>query len=300
MAATMHADEVETDASLVRRLLSAQFPRWADLPITAVPSAGTDNAIYRLGDHRAVRLPRIHWAAGQAEKEQRWLPALAPLLPLAIPHPLVLGEPGEGYPWRWSVQRWLAGENATIERLAAPADAAVELARFIIALHRIAPADGPPAGPGNFFRGVPLVLRDAPTRAAIAALQGLIDTDAVTAVWDSALRSPAWREPPVWVHGDLSSGNLLAMRGHLSAVIDFGCLGVGDPACDLIVAWSLFSGASREAFRATLAVDDAAWARGRGWALSGALIALPYYMHTNPTIVSNAWRTIDAALGDAR
>jgi aminoglycoside phosphotransferase (APT) family kinase protein len=297
-AGKMHADEVETDASLVRRLLAAQFPQWADLPITPVPSAGTDNAIYRLGDDMAVRLPRIHGATEQVDKEHRWLPRLAPLLPLAIPVPLAKGTPGEGYPWHWSVYRWLEGENATIERIADPRQAATELAQFIAALQRIDPTGGPPPGPHNFSRGVPLAMRDPLTRAAIANLHGTLDADAVTAAWEAALQAPAWRRPPVWIHGDLQSGNLLAVQGRLSAVVDFGGLGVGDPACDLIVAWNLLSAETRDVFRAALPVDDATWARGRGWALSVGLIALPYYQSTNPVLAGIARRAIDEALAD--
>ncbi len=280
----MHADEVETDVALVRRLLAVQFPQWAGLRLQPVPSAGTDNALYRLGDDMAVRLPRIPWAVGQVEKEQTWLPHLAPHLPLAIPVPLAMGMPAEEYPWNWSVYRWLEGENATLDRLADVREAATALAQFIAALQRIDPAGGPPPGPHNSFRGVPLAMRDAPTRAALADLHGTLDTDAATAAWEAALQTPAWDGPPVWIHGDLQSGNLLAVRGRLRAVIDFGCLGVGDPACDLIVVWNLLSAETRNVFRAALQVDDATWARGRGWALSVGLIALPYYRDSNPVL----------------
>src|SRR5205823_2601790 len=187
--AKMHPDEVETDISLVSRLLAAQFPQWADLPIQPVPSAGTDNALYRLGADMAVRLPRIHWATGQVDKEHRWLPRLAPHLPLAIPVPLAKGTPGEGYPWHWSVYRWLEGENATIERIAHPRQAATELAQFIAALQRIDPTGGPSPGPHNSGRGVLLATRDSRTRAAIEDLQGIIDTDAATAAWEAALQA---------------------------------------------------------------------------------------------------------------
>jgi aminoglycoside phosphotransferase (APT) family kinase protein len=294
----MHADEVNTDISLVRRLLAAQFPQWADLPIKPVQSAGTDNALYRLGDDMAVRLPRIHWATGQADKEHQWLPRLAPLLPLAIPVPLAKGTPAGGYPWHWSVYRWLEGENATIERIADPCQAATDLAQFVAALQRIDPTGGPPPGAHNFFRGVPLAMRDARTRGAIEAMHGTLDTDGVTAAWEAALQAPAWHGPPVWIHGDLLPGNLLVERGRLSAVIDFGGLGVGDPACDLMIAWGLFSGESRDVFRAALWVDDATWARGRGWALSWALIFIPYYVDTNPVGVGIAQHTIDEVLAD--
>lgn len=294
----MHADEVETSAALVRRLLAAQFPRWAHLPITPVPSAGTDNALYRLGDDMVVRLPRIHWAVGQVDKEQRWLPRLAPLLPLDIPVPLAAGAPGAGYPWRWSVYRWLDGENATLDRLADPGQAAADLAGFVAALQRIDATGGPPPGDHNSWRGVPLARRDAATRAAIAALRGILDTDAATTAWEAALAAPAWGGPPVWLHGDLQAGNLLARDGRLSAVIDFGCLGVGDPACDLLPAWSLFTAETRPVFRAALAVDDATWARGRGWALSFGLIALPYYWDTNPGLAAIARHAIAEALAE--
>ena len=297
-ASKMNADEIETDVPLVGRLLAAQFPQWADLPIQPVTSAGTDNALYRLGEDMVVRLPRIHWATGQVDKEHQWLPRLAPLLPLAIPVPLAKGYPGEGYPWHWSVCKWLAGENANIERIADPRQAAMDLAQFIAALQQIDPTDGPPPGPYNSFRGVPLAMRDSQTHTAIATLHGLIDTDAVTAAWEAALQAPAWGSSPVWIHGDLQSGNLLAQQGRLSAVIDFGCLGVGDPACDLQVAWNFLSAETREVFRAALPVDDATWARGRGWALSVGLIALPYYQITNPVLAGISRHAIDEVLAD--
>ncbi len=295
-AGKMHIDEVDVDVALVGRLLAAQFPQWANLPIAPVHSAGTDNALYRLGDDMAVRLPRIEGATGQVDKEHQWLPRLALHLPLAIPVPLAKGTPGEGYPWYWSVYRWLEGENATIERIADPGQAARDLAQFVAALQRIDPAGGPPPGAYNSFRGVPLSTRDADTRAAIASLDGMLDTGAVTAAWDAALQVPAWHGPPVWIHGDLSPLNLLVEWGRLSAVIDFGCLGVGDPACDLQVAWNLFSTQTRDVFRVALPVDDATWARGRGWALSVGLIALPYYQSTNPVLAGIARRAIAEVL----
>lgn len=296
----MHADEVETDGSLVTRLLAAQFPPWSRLPVEPVPSAGTDNALYRLGSRLAVRLPRIQRAAGQVEKEHLWLPRLAPQLPLAVPVPLAKGRPGEGYPWSWSVCPWLDGENATLERMADLRQAATDLAQFIAALQQIDPTGGPLAGAHNFFRGVPLALRDAPTRAAIAALRGTLDGDAATAAWEVALQAPPWHRAPVWVHGDLQAGNLLAVGGRLSAVIDFGGLGIGDPACDLIVAWNLLSADARQVFRAALGTDDDTWARGRGWALSFGLIALPYYQSSNPVLAAIARRAIAEVLAEPK
>lgn len=295
---TPPAAEVEIDASLVRRLLAAQFPKWADLPLDPVDSAGTDNAIYRLGEDMAVRLPRVRRATGQVEKEHRWLPALAPHVPLAIPVPLGKGSPAEGYPWHWSVYGWLEGETATLERIADPRQAAAELGRFVAALQQIDPAGGPRSGPHNEFRGVPLAMRDPLTRGAIATLDGMLDAGAATTAWEAALRTPAWQGPAVWLHGDLHSGNLLAVQGRLSAVIDFGLLGVGDPACDLLVAWTLLSSEIREMFRAALPVDDATWARGRGWALSVGLIALAYYLDKNSVLAGMSRSAINEVLAD--
>jgi aminoglycoside phosphotransferase (APT) family kinase protein len=294
----MHADEVDTDVGLVRRLLAAQFPHWADLPLEPVASAGTDNALYRLGAELVVRLPRIHWATGQPDKEHEWLPRLAPLLPLAIPSPLATGTAAEGYPWHWSVYRWLDGETATLDRVADPREAATALGEFVAALQRIDSAGGPVPGEGSTSRGVPLAQRDDVTRAAIASLHGTFATDALTAAWEAALAAPPWHGPPVWLHGDLQSGNLLAVGGRLSAVIDWGCLGIGDPACDVMPAWSYLPAEARDAFRAALPVDDATWARGRGWALSVGLIALPYYETTNQVLAGIARRSIAAVLAD--
>ncbi len=291
----MHADEMDTDVRLVGRLLAGQFPQWAHLPLEPVPSAGTDNALYRLGGDMAVRLPRIQWAVEDVDKEHQWLPRLAPLLPVAVPVPLGKGEPAEGYPWHWSIYPWLDGENPAVDGITDPGSLATELAQFVAALHRIDPTGGPPAS-----RGIPLADRDAPTRTAIDALQGIVDTAAATAAWDAAAQTPAWPGPPVWVHGDLSPGNLLTVDGRLSAVIDFGGLGVGDPACDLIVAWNLLPANTRNVLRAALRVDDATWERGRGWALSIALIQLPYYHRTNPVLAASARYVISEVLADHR
>lgn len=293
----MHAEELEIDAALVHRLLAEQFPQWAELPIERVEPAGTDNAIFRLGADMAVRLPRIDWANDEAAKAHRWLPGLAPLLPLAVPVPLVLGAPGEGYPWAWSVCRWLKGENATADRIGDPEQAALDLAGFIAALQRIDPTDGPPPE----GRGGPLAPRDERVRASIASLADEVDVEAVTAAWEAALRAPECSDPPVWIHGDLDSRNLLTVGGRLSGVLDFGTLAVGDPACDVMVAWKMLPAASRDRFRAELAVDDATWARAKGWALSQALIALAYYtMETNPVLVVESRRWMAEVLADER
>jgi aminoglycoside phosphotransferase (APT) family kinase protein len=289
----MHADEVHTDVRLVRRLLSGQFPQWTDLPLERVPSAGTVNALYRLGDELVVRLPRTEWGIGAVDRDLRWLPELARLLPVAVPVPLAKGRPAEGYPWEWGVYPWLEGENPTVDGVADPDSLAKEMAGFVEALHRVDIAGGPPAA-----RGASLARWDDPTRAALAALEGIIDTDTATAAWDAALRTPPWSGPPVWVHGDLMPGNLLVQGGTLNAVIDWGGLGMGDPACDLMVAWNLLPAGARDVFRAELGVDDATWARGRGWALWTGLVALPYYKETNPVLADNARYRIREVLGE--
>jgi aminoglycoside phosphotransferase (APT) family kinase protein len=295
MARKMHVDEIDTDEALVRRLLAAQFPQWAGLPIEALPAGGTDNAIYRLGIELSVRLPRrADWAAGSLDKEFDWLPKLAPLLPLAVPSPVARGVPGEGYPHKWSVFTWLDGKDATSARLDLHR-AAVELAELLASLWRIDPAGGPPAG----GRGGSLQPRDEYVRSGIAALGDAIDGAAVTAAWEAALAAPEWERPPVWVHGDLDARNLLVGGGRITGVLDWGAICVGDPACDVKVAWAVLDAETRPVFRELLEIDDATWARGRGWALSQAMIALPYYLHTYPVIVEQAWRWLAEVLADA-
>ncbi|CAN5345315.1 aminoglycoside phosphotransferase family protein [soil metagenome] len=298
-AGRMHVDEADIDAALVRRLVDAQFPGWADLPLEPVRSAGTDNAIFRLGGELAVRLPRTAAASGQVAKEQAWLRQLAPLLPLPIPVQVAMGMPGEAYPWRWSVCRWLPGENAVAAPVRDLDHAASVLADFIAALQAVDAAGGPAPGRHNSGRGVPLAERDSMVRSAIAKLEGLVDVAAVTQEWEAALAARAWTRPGVWLHGDIHPGNLLTVDGRISAVIDFGCLGVGDPACEMIAAWMVLSGPSRRIFRRALALDDATWARRRGWALSMAVVALPYYLHTNPVLVGLARRAIAELLAES-
>jgi aminoglycoside phosphotransferase (APT) family kinase protein len=214
-------------------------------------------------------------------------------------HTGAAGEPAEGYPFAWSIYPWLEGETATVERIADLGQTATVLALFVAALQRIDPTDGPRPGQDNSSRGVPLAMRDASTRAAIASMAGAIDVREVTTAWEEALRAPEWRRPSVWIHGDLDSRNMLVENGRLTAVIDFGCLGVGDPACDVMVAWKILSAETRDIFRAGLAIDDATWARGRGWALSQALIALAYYsLETNPLLVREARRWLAEVLAD--
>ncbi|TLQ42144.1 aminoglycoside phosphotransferase family protein [Streptomyces marianii] len=281
------------DETLVRRLLHRQFPQWAGMPVTAVPSAGTANAMFRLGRDMVVRLPCTPGSADDVDKEHRWLPRLAPNLPTAVPAPLGKGVPGGGFPWPWSVYGWLDGENPVPGRLAAPLPLAGDLAGFVAALHRIDPADAPAS-----YRAEPLSARDADTRAAIGALEGIVDAGAAVAAWEASLRAPGRDGPRVWVHADLQPGNLLLVGGRLGAVIDFGCLGLGDPAVDLIVAWYVLTAEARRPFRAALGVDEAAWTRGRGWALSIALMELRHYRDTNPRMAAIARHVVREVVTD--
>jgi aminoglycoside phosphotransferase (APT) family kinase protein len=293
----MVQDDVHIDAALVTRLVTAQFPQWAGLPVTPAEPNGWDNRTFRLGDELSVRLPSADRYAAQVEKEHRWLPFLAPRLPLPVPVPLAMGVPGDGYPWRWSVYRWLDGAPASSARVDDLNELARSLAEFLTTLQQVDPTGGPPPGPHNFFRGGPPETYDAETRGAIAALHGRIPAATATAAWEAALAA-TWHGPPVWVHGDVAATNLLVKDGRLSAVIDFGSSGVGDPACDLTVAWTFLSGESREAFRAALPADAATWARGRGWALWKALITLAALVDTDPVEAARARRVVDDVLAE--
>ena len=299
MSATkIHADQIDSDELLVRRLLADQFPHWAELSVTAVPSSGTENAIYRLGDAMAVRLPYRPVRDAQIEKLDHWLPRLAPHLPLLIPEPLARGVPSREYSAAWSIVRWIDGGEARLERLADPIEAATTLAAFVRALIAIDTTGGPTPGTHNFWRGVPLAARDEVTRRSISNAKDLVDTEAVTRAWERELAVPAWDAPPTWLHGDLTPDNLLLSDGKFSAVIDWGGLGVGDPAIELLPAWNLFRGASREAYREAVGFDDATWARGRGLALSTAIFALPYYNDTLPVRAKRAIEVIHEVLAD--
>jgi len=291
----MDAEQPVIDDTLVRRMVATQFPQWAHLPVRSAAVGGWDNRTFHLGEHMIARLPSAADYSVQVEKEHRWLPKLAPLLPLPIPTPVAIGEPAGGYPWRWSIYRWIEGDAAAPERIGDLRDFAASLAQFLIALQRIDPTDGPRPGPHNFCRGGSLTTYDAETRQAIALLKGKINTNAATEVWEAALET-IWDRPPVWIHGDVSAGNLLVKAGRLSSVIDFELLGVGDPACDLSIAWTLFSGGSREAFRAMLPLDAGTWARGRAWTLWKALIVAAGLTETNAVEAARPWRVIDEAL----
>ncbi|MDQ6712442.1 MAG: aminoglycoside phosphotransferase family protein [Candidatus Dormibacteraeota bacterium] len=291
----MHKSAITT--ALASRLVGDQFPQWADLPVTALALDGNDNTTYRLGEAMTIRLPSAEGYAPQVDKEHRWLPALAPHLPLPIPQPLAKGDPAFGYPMTWSIYRWIEGEPATIERIADLGRFATDLAEFLAALYRIDPAGGPAPGAHTFFRGGSLMTYDAETRATIAALDREVDIWAATDVWQAALAA-TWTRSPVWVHGDVAAGNLLVADGRLVAVIDFGCSAVGDPACDLTIAWTFLFGESREAFRDRIRLDDATWARSRGWALWKALITLGPAVKTNRQEAERIRRVIDDVIAE--
>ncbi|MFE6887657.1 aminoglycoside phosphotransferase family protein [Streptomyces sp. NPDC057694] len=290
----LHDDEPDIDDALVAGLLADQFPQWAALPLRYLASDGTSNMLFRLGDGLVVRMPRTAGAAADVPGEQRWMRRLGPELPVAVPEPVGAGVPGRGYPWPWSVCRWIDGVLPTIGTGEQPVGLAHDVADFVRALTRVDTTGAPAAD-----RGKPLAPRDASTRAALDQLDGALDTAAALTLWESALRAPRWDGPDVWVHGDLEPGNLLvdADSGRLAAVIDFGCTGVGDPAVDLIVAWYVLDDGLRDTFRAAVGCDEATWTRGRGWALSIAALELSYYRGRNAFMADTAARVLGRLLG---
>ncbi len=289
----MHADEVEVTEATVRALLQEQFPQWANEPLERMADSGTDNAIYRLGRTMGIRLPRIHWAEEQIDKEGRWLPILAGGLPAPVPVPLAMGAPGHGYPFDWLVYPWLDGVSLDRVTPRLWVELARDIAEFVLALERIPRGDGP--APRR--RGTPMSQYDSVVRAALGRVDGLVDGARARQVWCSALDAGAWPGAPVWVHGDLLPGNLLVRDGRLSGVIDWSGAGVGDPACDAMVAWSLPPDAW-QVFRQTVGFDDATWARARGWVVEQTILYIPYYERTLPLAVEQATQRLRAALDD--
>lgn len=284
---SMPPAEVEIDEDLLRGLLHRQAPRYAELPLRLVGGHGWDNAVFRLGEEFAVRLPRRATAAALIDHELRWLPVLAERLPLPVPVPVHAGDPALGYPWRWAVCRWVPGEPIGT----APIASAAPIARFLDALHRPAPPDAP----SNPYRGVPLVQRDARLREGCALLAGHgIDVDAILRAWESALAAPPYAGPPLWLHGDLHTANVLHLEGKISGVIDFGDITAGDPACDHLIAWLL-----PDQFRAPLrevAQQHGAgtWERARGWALAWGVAAVAASAD-NPLLQAIGRRAVAAA-----
>ncbi len=289
------------DAALVARLIASQFPQWAHLPVTPVEPGGWDNRTFRLGDTLSVRLPSAPPYAPQVAKEDRWLPVIAPHLPLPVPRTMGTGSPGEGYPCPWSVRGWLDGAPADDRPPADTMAFARDLAGFLRAMHAIDARQGPRAGDHSFHRGGALVAYDAETRRSIETLGGTIDARWAHDIW-AAARASRWNDTPVWVHGDIAPGNLLVDKtGHLTAVIDFGCMATGDPACDLVIAWTVFDRDAREVFHNALPhLDHASWQRARGWALWKAVITLAAPDIASPAAKAVADRTMSALAADAQ
>ena len=287
------------DVDLVERLIAEQFPQWAELPISEVIPNGWDNRTFRLGQKLSVRLPSGESYSHQVEKEQLWLPFLAPNLPLPIPTPHAKGYPTSDYPWQWSIYGWINGKTVSDAPIADLPQFAETLAQFLVALQNVDSKNGPAPGLHNFNRGGNLAVYDEATRTAISMSSSSFDADVLTEIWGVALSS-TWDRPPVWVHGDISPGNLLVNDGRVSAVIDFGGAGVGDPACDLTIAWTLFKTESRAAFRTAIALDDDTWARSRGWALWKAVIVLVGLIETNAAEASDSEQIINEILADHR
>ena len=282
---------ITVDAEQVRHLVAQQFPQWASLPVHPVANGGWDNWTFHLGTGMLVRLPSASEYALAVEKEHRWLPVFAPQLPLPIPILLAKGGPGAGYPYSWSIYPWLGGESASTDRIADPVGFAVDLAGFLAALRNIDPADGPRPGKHNWFRGGTLRTYEGQTQNMLAHLDGHVDTGLAREIWKTALDA-RWDGVESWFHGDVAEGNLLLTSGQLAAVIDFGTCGVGDPACDLAIAWTLLTGEGRQAFRERLPADEAEWARGRGWALWKTLTTCANTLHDDDEETANARRVL--------
>ncbi|PPJ35877.1 acetyltransferase [Nocardia nova] len=285
------------DADLVGRLIARQFPRWSALPVTPVANDGWDNRTYRLGSDKTVRLPTAASYAPAVAKESRWLPRLAPALPIPVPTVLAEGAPDLGYPFPWSVRRWIPGDTADRAEIENMTEFTGAVAEFIRTLQQCETTDAPPAGAHSFYRGRSPGHYDSQTRHCLTILTGRIDTAAATAVWDKALTTE-WDRDPVWFHGNIAPGNLIVDQGKLAAVIDFGTCGIGDPACDLVLAWTMLSGEGREAFRRAIDHDNATWDRARGWALWKALLTLTEHRATDHEPASRAQRLVDEILLD--
>jgi aminoglycoside phosphotransferase (APT) family kinase protein len=292
----MHHAQVETDVALVRRLLAGQFPDLAGLPILPVRSMGTVNTIYRIGDDLCARLPLTAKWAGDLDREMSTLTLLGSRLPLRIPEPVAAGRPGDGYPLNWAIYRWLDGQPYADELIEDEHNAAADLASFVAALRAVPATAGAPRGGRR-----PLRMLDKATREAIERIDpATLDRAVLHAEWQRALAAPAWDgSGPVWIHTDLLRPNILASQGRIGAVIDFGMAGLGDPAADVIAAWTVFGPAGRAAYRAALAVDDGTWERARGYALHQAVCIVPYYVTSNPGFSALAVRTISQILGDS-
>lgn len=289
----MHKNEFNINIDLVQRLVTEQFPEFSKLPLTKVDSTGTVNAIYKLGEKLAIRLPRVAKWAGDITKEWQWLPWLAPHLSLEIPEPIALGRPSESYPVSWAIYKWINGHTYTDELVTDECQAAYKLAEFVTDLHAIdVPSEAPQGG------RLPLAELDKITIQAIREARDLIDEASAVAAWKQSCEASVWDGRPVWIHTDLLRTNLLVESGCPRAVIDFGSSGVGDPAFDLTPAWTVFNLPGRDAFRGCILADEDTWQRARAYALHQAALTIPYYRHTNPQFVSLALRTVKEILSD--
>jgi aminoglycoside phosphotransferase (APT) family kinase protein len=284
---------VEITVQLVEKLIQSQFPEWSHLPVDPVERQGNDNRTFRLGKEMGIRLPSAERYVPQVEKEYYWLPILKEYIDLSISLPLAKGNPGEGYPWVWSINQWIAGDTASISNVKDLNRFALDLALFLKQLQSIASSEGPRAGQHNFFRGGSISVYDKETKTVIQNTKSKFDETTASEIWNKALQSQ-WKERPVWVHGDIAPGNLLVNReGILSGVIDFGILGVGDPSCDLAMAWTFFDDESRRVFKKTMDLDEGTWNRGRGWALWKALITYDYFYREDQERAAEMERVID-------
>jgi len=290
-------DRRQIDSETVQKLVAHQFPQWADLPVRPVAHSGWDNSTFHLGNDMLVRLPSAERYVAQIEKERRWLPYLARHLSLTVPHPLAFGEPGEYYPFPWSVYRWIEGDSLAQVETVDNVQLARDLARFLRALRDVDATGGPAAGKHNFYRGCPPAVYDSQTREAIRRLEGRIDQRAATAIWEAGLDA-RFSGRPVWLHGDVAPGNLIVRDGRLAAVIDFGSLGVGDPACDLYIAWTSLEGEARTVFAQAVDLDDATWLRGRAWVLWKVLFILSGMGKTNANEADKFARVADRMLAE--
>jgi len=289
----LHSDEVNINSKIVKQLLTHQFPEFSHLKLELVYPEGTDNKLYKLGNDKVIRMPRMERSAINIIKESQWLPQLAPLLPIAIPKLLAQGRPSTNYPFPWLICQWLEGVNPDKENVLNYDQAAVDLGNFIVALQKINVSNAPACS-----RGQPLSTRDQETRDSIVLLNDIFDSTLLTEIWESFLAAPEWQGNPVWIHGDLHPGNLLAQNGQITAIVDFGSVGIGDPACDLMAAWTLLTFETRKKFRAIMQVDNATWRRGCGWALHFGIVAYPYYKDSNPVLAAIAKRTLKEVLID--
>lgn len=284
----MHENELDITPDIVNHLIKQQCPQYSDLPIKRIPSSGTVHALYRLGHQFVVRLPRIEATHG-IRKEWSWLKYLSPHLDTPISNPIFRGSPSEAYPWPWLISHYHAGSNPSFEKENEHNWLAIALAIFLNQLHTIPLIEGAPQS----RRGVSLKSLDQRTRREIAHISNEFDATKLVQLWQSLSELPPWHHKPVWVHGDVLPGNILVDHQTLSAVIDFSDVGIGDPACDLVVAWALFNKHSRAVFKEGLQnIDEDTWLRGKGWALSIAATMLPYYKNTNPDFAELARRIL--------